>query len=125
MRDCDWGFGLCMQYFVDSGQVSVSAHGQEFGKVGEEEFVGEAFLATLRSLLLEIVTDPALKDQLQAVGPQAFYILRSTKVQASGPCRCLELSVKDILAVFKDDHAGLAAAFRYRGLRGVHCEYFG
>ena len=77
------------------------------GVVGEGEFLGDAFLATLRSLLLENAQDPAIKETLQAAGPTA--VLRTTKVQARGQCRLLELHVKDIFVVFKGDHARLAA----------------
>ena len=79
------------------------------GVVGQGEFVGEAFLATVRSLLLENTRDPAIKERLQTAGLQAHDVLRTTKVQAQGQCRLLELHVKDIFVVFKDDHARLAA----------------
>ena len=104
------GTPFAAQYFIDAGAVTVEIDGRHVGIVGEGEFVGEAFLATVRSLLLENTRDPAIKGTLQAAGPQA--VLRTTKVQAQGQCRLLELHVKDIFVVFKGDHARLAAVIR-------------
>jgi len=105
-----------LQYFVDSGQATVTVSGRPVGKIGEGEFFGEmAFIATVRSLLIEGTEGRAREQLLQRLGlaqSEAVHVMRTAAVTAEVPCRCLEMNVKNFLVAFKDDLTGLAAAMR-------------
>lgn len=117
-----------MQYFIDAGAVGLHVDGRHVGTVEQGEFFGEGALPTIRGLvdaalrqdphtpstpILRASGGPAAPDiSLPLLRREPSGILRTKEARAQGQCRCLELTVTDILSVFKDELAGLTTALR-------------
>lgn len=89
-------FCECEQHFLDHGSAVAEIDGVVVNSFTAGDFFGEiAFVATAASLRGE--------------GPADLKVRRTANVVARERCRCLELKVKDLFAVYGQDAEGLGA----------------
>ena len=84
------------QYFLDHGSAVAEVDGVVVNSFAAGDFFGEiSFVATATSL--------------RGRDPADFKVRRTANVVAREHCRCLELKVQDLFAVFGEDSEGLGA----------------
>ena len=86
-------------YFLDNGSAAADVDGSIVNTFAAGDFFGEvSFVATAASLLEGNGDSPEIR--------------RTATVTASEPCRCLELGVKDLFDIFRDDADALKSLLR-------------
>lgn len=107
-----------VQYFIDSGQASVSCNGYDIEIHENGGFFGEmAFLATIYSLLTSDLPDEKVDTdnlllRLGFANLSELRMTRSATVKATVSCECMELNAMSFLTSLQDDITSFTAALR-------------
>ena len=107
-----------LQYFIDSGQASVTCNGYDIETHEDGGFFGEmAFLATIYSLLTSDLPDEKVDTdnllmRLGLANLSELRMTRSATVKAKVRCECMELNAGSFLTTLLDDITSFTAALR-------------